>query len=150
MLSRHTESTAQLGLREFRVFSCARNLAPQLNRTKLLAAFHGRHLTFLMTKSKGRGRNESTMTTTNIPPISRAQPQLTLLQRIYALSDSSPMDTYGPLASVLRKLSSDDHATEKAHTVAGLLKKLSVADQAMVIAAIESLFPAGGVSAHNT
>ena len=65
----------------------------------------------------------------------------TVLQRIYALADASKegADLYSPLASIARKLASDDDAAAKAHTITGIVQKLAPAVQERVLKAVEGL-----------
>lgn len=62
-----------------------------------------------------------------------------ILQRIYTLADAPPSDLYAALASVARKLASDDPAAAKAHTVTGIVQKLEPAAQERLVKAVESL-----------
>ena len=67
-------------------------------------------------------------------------PNQTILQRVYALADTSSDDyTYGTAASVLRQLNSDKDPAAKAHAITGLLKYLLPEHQELVVAAVESL-----------
>lgn len=64
----------------------------------------------------------------------------TILSRIYAIADAQPHpDLCAALASVARKLSGDDPAAAKAHTITGVITKLPAADQERVVAAVETL-----------
>lgn len=66
----------------------------------------------------------------------------TILQRIYTLADAVTAeggDMYAALASVARKLASDDDAASKAATITGVIHKLSPAAQERVVAAAEAL-----------
>lgn len=66
----------------------------------------------------------------------------TILQRIYDLADASSSegaDLYAALASIARKLASDDDAAAKAHTITGIVHKLAPTVQERVLAAAEAL-----------
>lgn len=66
----------------------------------------------------------------------------TILSRIYQLADASTTegaDLYAALASIARKLASDDDAAAKAHTITGIVQKLAPAVQERVVAAAEGL-----------
>ncbi len=65
----------------------------------------------------------------------------TTLQRIHSLADAKPVPAFKTLASVARKLASEDDAVDKAHTVAGLIKGLSPLRQDSILTAAEALMP---------
>lgn len=69
-------------------------------------------------------------------------PDLTILQRVHYLATTPPpADVCRAVATIARKLASDDDAATKAHAITGTLRIFGEGAQLHIVAAIEELLP---------